>query len=305
MTEMLSMKKLIFPVATLLILALGWTAWSRLTSPYGDQKVTYSPAQKECFDGDSEKTWRYCIHSLAGGDNGVIAYFLHGRNLDENIWNDDTFYTAMLQRYWADHHIKSPKVVTISFGPFWLLTPKMSTERSGLLETFTNKVIPTVEAKTGKFSERWVFGESMGGLNTLALALSTQSLFQKAASICPVVYDLSPSASISEIREMLTRTGCDPKVIFAVRQLASSYFANETEWKRFSPLSLIETADPAQTPELYMSVGLYDKYGNYEGVEKLALRAKARGFKINWRPMYGGHCVVDIPSLGEFLKTGS
>jgi S-formylglutathione hydrolase FrmB len=296
------MKKWIFALVLLALISIGWTAWSRLTSPYGDQKVVYTPSQKECFDGNTEKSWRYCIHTPAGGDNGVLAYFLHGRNLDENIWNDDTFYTSMIQKYWAEKQIKPPKVVTVSFGRFWLLTPKMSTPSSGLLDTFLNQVMPAVESKTAKPAQRWLFGESMGGLNTLAVALSTNNLFQKAASLCPVIYEISPQANLSEIQKFLEQTGADPKIIFGVRQMASEYFANESEWKRFSPLDLIETADPKATPEIYMSVGLYDKYGNFQGAAAFARKAKERGFRLQWRPLYGGHCVTDIVSVAEFLS---
>jgi hypothetical protein len=296
------MKKWTFPLALLVVISLCWTAWSHLTSPYGDQKVSYKPAKMECYDGNAEKSWRYCIHTPDGGDNGVLAYFFHGRNLSEDIWNDDTFYTSMIQKYWDEKQIKPPKVVTISFGRFWLLTPKMTSPSSGLMDTFLHEVMPAVENKTGAPSVRWLFGESMGGLNTLAVALSTKNLFQKAASLCPVIYEISPQANLATIQKFLAQTGADPKLIFGIRQLASGYFADESEWKRFSPLDLIETADPKTTPELYMSVGLYDKYGNFQGAETFARRAKERGFQLQWRPMYGGHCVTDIVSVAEFLS---
>lgn len=67
-----------------------------------------------------------------------------------------------------------------------------------------------------------------------------------------------------------------------------------------SPLALIERARPGY-PALYLSNGLYDAYGNYEGTERLARVARQRGVRTEWHPLYGGHCAIDIPSLANFL----
>lgn len=50
-----------------------------------------------------------------------------------------------------------------------------------------------------------------------------------------------------------------------------------------------------------ISCGLYDKYGNFEGSQIFVDRARARGLKVQWRPLYGGHCVIDVPSVADFL----
>lgn len=293
-------KKVLLVLITFgLLLYFGWTA---LTTPMGAQKVHYTPANKECFDGDTEKTWKYCVYSAKQGTNGSLAYFLHGRNLDENVWNDDTLYTAQIQKYWADQQILPPKIVTISFGPVWLLTPKMTLPNSGLLNKFTEEIMPAIERQVGLPTRRLVFGESMGGINSLVLALTTKDLFAKVAVMCPVIYKTTPFADLSTIRDFLERTGADPRTIFGIRLLAHKYAANEDEWKKISPVELLETANPADVPEMYLSSGLYDKYGNYEAVEYFAERAQKRNFKISWYPQYGGHCVIDIKSLGEFIS---
>ncbi len=296
------MKKKSFLLTVIALILISYFAWAKLTAVRGDQKVSYIPASKECFAGSGSRPWRYCIHKPAvGSTNGDLAYLLHGRNLDENIWNDDTFYTAMIQQYWQKQKVTPPTVVTVSFGPVWLLNEKGAMENSGLLNVFTQTVIPEVEAKTGKPRTRMLFGESMGGINALVMGLKTGQLFQKVAASCPVVYKLSPFAPVGEIEEFLGRTGADPKIIFGVIQMAKEFMADEKEWNAFSPLQLIEKVDPHTSPEFYLSSGLYDAYGNFEGNEAFAERAAARGLKITWRPLYGGHCVTDIVSLATFL----
>ena len=122
--------------------ALGlFFTWRFVSTPPGEQKVIYLPSAKECFSEGSE-IGSYCIHRAKQGVNGGVVYILHGRNLDENIWNDDAFYTAMIQKYWSDNLKIPPIVVSVSYGPIWLLTPKGLSEKSGLLETFVNRTIP-------------------------------------------------------------------------------------------------------------------------------------------------------------------
>ena len=271
--------------------------WNKLTSPYGDQIVSYQPANKECFQ---EEKFKYCVFKSEQGSNGNIAYYLHGRKLDESAWNDDTFYTSMVQKYWQENKIVPPIVVAVSYGPIWLLSPKNSKEESGLLENFVNKAIPFIESKIGSPKERILFGESMGGLNSLITMFNSDNSFSKVAALCPGVYNVSPLSSFSEIKQAVVRTGADPKIVFGLMQLAKKFISTKDDWSKISPLQLIERASNP-VPKLYLSCGLYDQYGNYEGVELLAQKMIQRGFSIEWHPLYGGHCAIDVSSLGEFL----
>ena len=143
-------------------------------------------------------------------------------------------------------------------------------------------------------------GESMGGLNALIAGLSEPASFSKIAALCPGVYVDSPFDSARTMRAAIERTGANPKIAFGVWMLARKYIADEAEWRRISPLSLIERAG-ADFPALYLSNGLYDAYGNYEGSKLLAQSAAMRGMRTEWRPLYGGHCATDVVSLASFL----
>lgn len=285
-----------------LLVAIGlFLAWFFFAAPMGRQKVSYEPSSKECFTDEPGHAWKYCIYSPSQGSNGGLAYHFHGRGLDENSWNDDTYYTAMIQKYWTRYGIKPPKVVSVSFGPIWVLNSKTSNPKSGLFEVFLNDVMAQVEKQTGRPSYRVVFGESMGGLNALIVGLRTESLFKRVISLCPPIYQGSPFDSLSEVRAFLRRTGADPKVIFGMRSLSKQYANNEKEWAQISPMKLLGVADPSIAPEIYLSTALYDKYGNFEGSEAFSEAAASRGFKITWRPLYGGHCSIDVSSVAAQL----
>jgi pimeloyl-ACP methyl ester carboxylesterase len=280
----------------ILLAGLVYFAWTEITRTRGDQKISFRSAAQACGTVGS---LRYCVYRDRRGTNGDIVYHLHGRNLDERIWNDDTYFTALLQGEWQRRRALPPTVVAVSYGSTWLLTPKGEQADSGLLDDLMTR-LPTIEAKIGQPRRRLLMGESMGGLNVLVAGLSHPSRFAKVAALCPGVYASSPFASLSTIRAAMEHTGADPKIVFGVWLMARKYVANDTEWRRVSPLDLIERAGP-DYPALYLSNGLYDAYGNFEGTERLAVMARQRGVKTAWHPIYGGHCAIDASSLAAFL----
>jgi S-formylglutathione hydrolase FrmB len=221
--------------------------------------------------------------------------------MDERSWNDDSYLTAMLQAEWQRSGVVPPKVVSLSYGGTWILTPKGRQPDSGLLDDLMARM-PEIEAELGRPRRRLLLGESMGGLNVLVAGLSHPARFQKVAALCPGVYATSPFASLSTIRRSMERTGASPKSALAIWLMGRKYLANDAEWSRISPLSLIRHAN-ARYPALYLSNGLYDKFGNFEGTQILAETAKRNGVSTEWRPLYGGHCATDIASLATFLAS--
>jgi pimeloyl-ACP methyl ester carboxylesterase len=285
-------------LALLALTGAAWWAWQQLSRPWGAQAVRFKPAIQQC---GNEGQLRYCVHRAAGGVNGDVVYHLHGRNLEAEVWNDPTYFTALLQAHWQNAGLLPPTVISLSYGPVWLLAPKGQAESSGLLDTIWRD-IRAIETRVGPPKRRLLMGESMGGLNSLVLGLSQPQHFDKVAALCPAVYLESPFTPPSQIREGMVRTGADPRIVFGIWQLSRRYVATAEEWRRFSPLALIESASVTQTRlSLYLSAGLYDRYGLYEGTERLAQRAAQRGMPTDWHPLYGGHCAIDVVSLGTFL----
>ncbi|HEX8192740.1 MAG TPA: alpha/beta hydrolase-fold protein [Allosphingosinicella sp.] len=270
--------------------------WGELTRTRGDQIVSFRAARQDC---GSMGRLLYCVNRDAGGVNGDVVYHLHGRNQDARMWNHDSYYTAMVQGEWQRDGVRPPTVVTVSYGGTWLLAPRGSRAESGLLEDLMAR-LPAIEARIGAPRRRMLLGESMGGLNVLVAGLTYPERFAKVAALCPGVYATSPFASLSTIRAAMVRTGASPKIGFGIWLMGRRYVSGDAEWRRISPLHLIERAG-AGSPALYLSNGLYDAYGNFEGTQRLAAAARARGVRTVWRPLYGGHCATDVPSLARFL----
>jgi pimeloyl-ACP methyl ester carboxylesterase len=285
-------------VLALLVLsgAAVW-AWLQISRPWGAQAVSFTPARQQCGQAGA---LRYCVHTATGGVNGDVVYHLHGRNLEAEVWNDPTYFTALLQAHWQNAGLLPPTVISLSYGPVWLLAPQGQAEHSGLLGTIWDDM-KALEARVGAPRRRMLMGESMGGLNSLVLGLSLPQHFDKVAALCPAVYRHSPFAPLGELRDAMVRTGADPRAIAGIWRVSRGYVATADDWRRFSPLALIEDVGPQARPGLYLSAGLHDRYGLYEGTEHLAQRAAQRGLPTEWHPLYGGHCAIDIASLGTFL----
>ncbi len=294
----LPLKAAALALTLLVVVATAWWAWRQFTRPLGETTVNFTPAHQQCAQ---EGRLHYCVYRAVAGVNGDIVYHLHGRNLEAEIWNDPSYFTAMVQGYWKSAGLRPPTVVSLSYGPVWLLAPKGQAEESGLLDDI-GPAIGAIEARIGTPRRRLLVGESMGGLNALVLGLSQPQHFDKLAALCPNVYVDSPFDPLGQMAKAMQRTGAEPRIIAGIWQLARRYASNADEWRRMAPLSLIEGAALAKAgPSLYLSGGLYDRYGLYEGAERLAQRAAQRGLPTEWHPIYGGHCAIDIASLGRFL----
>ena len=81
--------------------------------------ISFRPAHEAC---SAAGALRFCVYRDRRGTNGDIVYHLHGRNLDERVWNDDTYFTAQVQAEWQRRRELPPTVVELSYGPTWLLT---------------------------------------------------------------------------------------------------------------------------------------------------------------------------------------
>jgi hypothetical protein len=102
------------------LLVVGYLTWNNFTSRTGNQEVIFTPANPQHFTAGN---LNYTIYRAENGVSDDVIYHLHARNLDASIWNDNTYFTSLVQAYWQKSSIKPPTVVVVSYGPVWLLTP--------------------------------------------------------------------------------------------------------------------------------------------------------------------------------------
>jgi hypothetical protein len=251
----------------------------------------------ESFDGVS---FSYCVTKLKNSDDNTLLYHFHGRNLDETIWDDPTYFTEMLKRQWHESSLLPPTILTVSFGPVWVLSPKGDAKNTGLLNFFIDKALPQIEKRIGNPpATRFLLGESMGGFN--AIQMLNKGLFKKVAILCPPIYDISYPFTFESTMGLVNRTNMEYKIALGFWWLASDFVKSSKDWNAISPLQIVSGLNSKDAPSIYLSCGNKDQYGNFPGTEKFCKVAKERGVQVDWHPLYARHCGIDIPSLAKFL----
>lgn len=274
--------------------------------------VSFVHADPVCNTFPQPLTGGYCIYPGSQLNKDLVYYF-HGRETDETVtdvytrWGDQNFYTQQIRDYWKAKGLAEPTVISVSFGNIFLLNEQ-------LLNVLTQQVIPMLENSIGGLKgRRMVIGESMGGFNSTEVALRT-GLAEKAAILCaPMVDGVSPFSTPEQINAYVLAStaysyhgqageGMLEQNVSDSVMLARYFFPTEAEWNAADPLQLAANIAVGDAPrQMYVAAGFYDPFVLYEGNLKFVENLQKSGVSVEWRPQWGGHCAIDIPSVAEFL----
>lgn len=162
------------------------------------------------------------------------------------------------------------------------------------------EALPRIEQGLGGApAVRLLLGESMGGFN--AIQLLDSGLFSKAAILCLPVYELDYPLTLGGAIDLARRTGMEYKIALGYWWQWGDYVQSEAEWQATAPLAIAAGLEPGRAPQVYLSCGSRDQYGNFAGARRLGEILRSRGVAVQWRPLYTRHCGADIVSLAEFL----
>jgi pimeloyl-ACP methyl ester carboxylesterase len=243
--------------------------------------------------------FRYCYRNLDTTNNQDIIYFFHGLDGDEQTWFKQYLGTLIIQKWWK-HWGYRPRIVTVSFGPEWLL---VNNQRFPLLPLFTNKIMPYLESKMGGLGKgrRHLIGQSMGGFNAAEVSLKSPGLFSRVALLCPAISTIGPFSSDREIDNYITRTGATRDLVESMLKISRAVFLNQEDWLNHDPLVLIKKYHARNKSRFYITIGQHDEYGFQEGAKMFYFLAKMQAFFTNWLPVPGGHCNFSRKGTAQFI----
>ncbi len=220
-----------------------------------------------------EMTYRVFLPAnLAPGQKLPIVYLLHGQGDDYRSWSNRT----AVSRY-AEPSLHGGLILVMPEGDSSYFMNAVKKPGDKYEDYFVQDLISDVEARfpaEGGRAQRAVVGISMGGFAAVKFALSRPELFAFAGAFSPAID--------------VTR-----------RQFA---FGGVAQWWRFrtifgpwgsksrdssDPFLLVETADPAATPYLYLSAG--EQEGLFGPNIQFATRLGERGFRHEFHRTPGGH----------------
>jgi pimeloyl-ACP methyl ester carboxylesterase len=245
----------------------------------------------------SGPTFSWCIDS-PDNPSGEILWFFHGAFQNEKAWHDFE-KTAAVRGEWQKLRAEEPTVISISYGSFWLLS-----DEAGGYDYFIQKILPFLEDKAGGVrGRRMLMGFSMGGFNAAQIIFREGGrLFQNAVLVSPAFLTAGPYANPGELEAYYKRHAAYInrfKVNIYIDLLRGEY-TTPARWAAHDPLQLVERGLP-EGMALYVSDGDVDNYGFQEGAGVFAKTAAARGAKVTWNLLSGGHKTMDPAAIARFL----
>ncbi|MCR9162164.1 MAG: alpha/beta hydrolase-fold protein [Nannocystaceae bacterium] len=266
----------------------------RWTATHSDwQPTPMADLEMECGARSTPIPWTYCVHRTPGSTSGDLVVHLHGRRGTARWWNDSTYYTGALYERWEEAGTPAPTVVSVSFGPLWVLLGETGFAFDAVLEDAT----ASAAAWAGHDFERtMVVGESMGGYNALLAGLHHPERFERVAALCPPLSTESPfgSGAIERMGESSLREA------FMLLAFSRAFFDDDAHWRRSDPLARILGGE-AFEPTLHLSCGTDDPWGCADGAQALHDAVQAAGGASELELLPEGHCAIDEAALADFL----
>jgi pimeloyl-ACP methyl ester carboxylesterase len=259
--------------------------------------------QSTCEMVEGARPYGYCITTSPESKNQDVLYVFHGGGGDikGDWWITDPALDGIKEIFRKSSY-GMPRVIEVSFGPIWVLAPKGKSPRSGLLELFTDEIMPKLEAKlTGKLGHRKMLGHSMGGLNAALLVLHRPDLFKSAALLAPAFIGVSPFAGDEAHAAYEKSRGMQPGWTKNLMNTARAFVADEQEWQDFSPTIVAPDALSPDSPDLLVSAGPEDPMF-YEEARIFAEQAKKAGTWTVWDKHEHGHGFVNSRVIASFLS---
>ena len=303
----LAIKVSIISGLAIIVVLVSTLVYQRLAfgaSVYVPEKI--DTVAMSCFTEAEPIPWSYCIHKERGSNSRDVLYYFHARKGNETWWNDSNYHSGKLYKVWREEGVPAPTVVSISFGALWVLTETDDDGHGGLYTLFTQQVIPVIEKKLAAYDgKRMLAGISMGGYNSLIVAMKNKYFFHKAAALCAPLYAGShhdgPWATLKKYFD----SDIHWQRALMLWGFSKQAYPRKSDWQNNDPLALSSRFDPAGAPELYISCGKKDDWGCLQGTHILVKQIRKNHGNVNFVARPGGHCDIDHRSLALFLQSGS
>jgi pimeloyl-ACP methyl ester carboxylesterase len=256
--------------------------------------------EKLCGQVSAPVGYTYCTTKAKESTNKNVLYYLHGGGGEENEWNtiSQEIYTR-----WLSKNVNPPIVISISFGPYWLLVEQNASPNSGLFDVFQNIVMPQIEsiASQDPINERRLLGLSMGGFNSIQLlGKLPANTFSSSAIVCPAIVNLSPWAPDSELQNFSHQTKADLSTLNNISQIAQNFVSNEQTWNNsVSPFALLKNIS-LSTPSILIATN-EDDYTFNPGGSLFAQQLTQLNPTVTSEKWPGGHCAINSASLADFI----
>lgn len=291
---------------TVLLVAIGVLGnapdESEIIGTYVFNEPTFYQKELENAQCGNRNGYKYCWHHGEGERKDEVMYHFHGVLADElNFIKNKAF--VRLQKLWIKDGRGRPQVISISYGPVWIMTSKNTRHLSGLLENWKSDTFIELETFLGikNVTKRFLVGDSMGGHNVLKVFYKNTDVFDRVVALCPAQLSNSPYSSMESVIQKLPQVESVWPMYFAAMGLMASFY-DEGTWNKESP-TYFNDEFLKHIDKLRILLTENDMYGftktNLSWIDEI----QKRGKKIEYKIEPGLHCVPNnLTYVNDFLK---
>jgi len=272
--------------------------------------------RSKAYVGCSYAIYRYPF----GGRDDSVLYYLHGAGGDENTWAQAN---QELIASWEQAKTGPSTVVALTFGKEWLVFPEGTAVKGVSQEKICTELIPEIEKALAdgygiKIQRRLLYGFSIGGANVAQLFFRNPELFNEAVIVSGQLFSISIFSSNDEIdalaagipwpvhgpidwiKENVLHWGGAARSMRKELEYIRGYVPVPAGWEKANILLNMKAALTDSKRRVYISCG--DEDTCFSGAETLAAAARARGYETIFKPLEGGHMVIDERGIATFLE---
>ncbi len=263
------------PLAFLLFLTACVTITGAVTEPFRKRSIVADGwTGREC---GSVSGAEYCVYETAPNPRQTV-FFFHGllddaRVMERSLADEVDLDTVL-------NGLGPIRVVVVSFGISWLITPyseRTVGPEKATLANFRDNILPHLEAKFRLPKPYKALGRSMGGANLAVICAALPDLFERCALLNPMLVPDSTDPWLPFWRNrdwrpsfLIVRNYEDPK-----------------RWRENRPSALMRNA--CKMPPVYVTACQHDDFGLFEGPKEWADEARKKGVKVTLR-LVDGDC---------------
>ena len=231
-----------------------------------------------------------------------FIFYFHGIGRTELDWVDEKSFGKKYYNILSKNpELYELPVVSVSFGFVYLIHNDFPEPLKADLEAiFVKKVVPYFQKELGLSGKIYLIGHSMGGFNSLTLALKYPNIFSNVLAISPFVLPFSPFDD-KEFENAIINLGINDPTVFSYKFWIKEAFKREEDWINYNPYFLIDR--DLEKPLIFLSSAKDDYPGFHEFISFFKKKLDEKKIIYNYRISDGPHKSASAELFLGFLRS--
>jgi pimeloyl-ACP methyl ester carboxylesterase len=214
---------------------------------------------------------KYCWYQK-GSDPKYTIWFLHGAGDSERVFESSPAEDASYVDF--ENRLSSANIVTVSYGPLWLLTidrnPALKPD-GATVDVFTSTIMQSIERRHRLARPYIAMGHSQGGANVATLCTARPDLWSKCALLNPMLPSCNPFNPWPVCFRWFNFGGLGPNYL-----VWANY--SRSDWEKNQPRALLKKLKGRENPpKLFVTACRNDTFDLFDGAKDWVDEARQLG----------------------------